>query len=62
MCNYQKFLFLKGSDYRPVSGPSYLRSYSSVNCNVTVTHGECVVECTRFGTIDVLNLKPQPKL
>jgi len=26
---------------------------------VTVTHDECVVECTRFG-INALNLKPNP--
>jgi len=46
-----KILVSKGSDYRSVSGPSYLKSYSSVTCNVTVTHDECVVEYTRFGII-----------
>jgi len=60
MCNYKKFLFLKGSGYRSVSGPSYLKCYSSVTCNVTVTYDECVVECTRFG-IKVLNPKPNPQ-
>jgi len=54
-------LFLKGSGYKSVSGPSYLKCYSSVTCNATVTHDECVVECTRFG-INLLNFKPQPKL
>jgi len=29
---------------------------SSVTCNVTVTHDECVIECTRFG-INALNPK-----
>jgi len=36
--------------YRFVSGPSYLKSYSSVTCNVRVTHDECVAECIRFGS------------
>jgi len=47
------------SGYRSVSGPSYLKSYSSVTCNARVTHDECIVECTRFG-INVLNPKPNP--
>ena len=59
MCKYQKFLFLNDSGYRSVGGPSYLKSYSSVTCNVTVTHDEWVVECTRFG-ISVLNPTPNP--
>ena len=41
-----KFLFLKGSGYRSVNGPSYLKSYSSVTCNMKVRQDECVVECT----------------
>jgi len=61
MCNYSKFLFLKGSGYISVSGPTYLKIYSSVTCNVRVTHDEFVVERTRFG-INVLNPKPKPKL
>jgi len=40
-----KILYLKGNGYRSVSGPSYLKSYSSVTCNVTVAHDECIVEC-----------------
>jgi len=31
----------KGSGYRSVSGPTYLKTSSSVACDVTVTH-----ECT----------------
>jgi len=50
-------LFLKGNGYRFVSGPSYLKSYSSVTCNVIVTHDEFVVECTRLG-VNVLNPNP----
>jgi len=56
MSSYQNFLFLKGSGHRSVSGPSYVKSYSSVTCTVTVTHDECVVECTRFG---INALKPK---
>jgi len=40
-------LFLKGSGNNSLSGPSYLKSYSSVTCNVTATQDEYVVECTR---------------
>jgi len=58
----QNFCFLKvRSGYRFVSGPSYLKSYSSVTCNMTVTQDEYVVECTRFG-INALNPKPKPKV
>ena len=43
----QNFCFWKvRSGYRFVNWRSYLISYSSVTCNVTVTHDECVVECT----------------
>jgi len=58
----QNFCFWKvRSGYRFISGLSYLKSYSSVTCNVTLTHDECVVKCTRFG-INALNPKPKPKL
>jgi len=43
MCNHTIFV-LKGISYRSVSGPSYLKSYSSVTCNVTVTPDEYVAE------------------
>jgi len=41
------------------TGPSYLKSYSSITCNVTLAHDEYVVECTRFGT-NGPNPKPSP--
>jgi len=40
-----------------VSGPSYLKGYISVTCNVTANDYDCVVECARFG-INALNPKP----
>jgi len=38
----------------------YLKTYSSVACNVKATHDECAVHCTRLGR-KILNLKSNPK-
>jgi len=54
------FVSKRSSGYRFVSGPSYLKSDSSVTCNGTVTHDECVVQCTMFG-INALNLNQSCK-
>ena len=52
--------FKIGSGYRSACGPSYLKTYLSVICNVTVTHDECAVDCSRLDK-NVLNLKPKLK-
>jgi len=54
-----------GSGYRSVSGPSFLKTYSSVACNMTLIQDKCAVDCTTLGRNVVnlnltLNLKPKP--
>jgi len=32
-----------GSGYKFTSGPSFLKTYSSIACNMTLTHDKCAV-------------------
>jgi len=48
-----------GSGERSTSGPSFLKTYSSVACDMTLIHYKCEVDCTTLGRNVVnLNLKP----
>ena len=52
-----------GSGYRSVSGPSFLKIYSSVTCNMTLIYYKCAVNCTALRRNVVnLNLTLKPKL
>ena len=44
-----------GSGFRPANGPSFLKTYSSVACNMTLIHYKCAVDCTMLGE-NVVNL------
>jgi len=44
-----------GSGFRLANGPSFLKTYSSVACNMTLIHYKCAVDCTMFGK-NVVNL------
>jgi len=35
-----------GSGYRSVSGLTFLKTYSSVTCNMTLIHYKCAGDCT----------------
>jgi len=53
-----------GSGYRSTSGPSSLRNYSSIACNMTLIHDKCAVGWPMLGR-NVVNLnltlnKPKP--
>jgi len=52
-----------GSGYLSTSGPSFLKTYSSVASSMTLSHGMCGVDCTTLGR-NVVNLnlifKPKP--
>jgi len=48
------------------SGPSFLKTYSSVACNMTLIHDKCAVDCTTLGR-NLVNLnrtliKPKPHI
>ena len=48
---------------RPASGPSFLKTYSSVACNTILIHCKCAVDCTTLGRNVVnLTLKPKPQI
>jgi len=38
-----------GSGYKSTSGPSFLKTYSSIACNMTIFHDKCAVAWTTFG-------------
>jgi len=63
---YDRLVFLKllvDSAYRSNNGPSFLKTYSSTTCNMTVTHNECAIDCTTLGRNVVnpkRNSKPKP--
>jgi len=38
-----------GSGYKSANGPSFFKIYSSVACNMTLTHYKCAVNCTTLG-------------
>jgi len=47
--------FFIGSGYRSSSRPSFLKTYSSAACNMTVTQDKCAADCTTLGR-NVVNL------
>ena len=38
-----------GSGYRSISGLSFLKTYSSIACNMTLIHNKCAVGWTTLG-------------
>ena len=52
-----------GCGYRFASGPSFLKTYSSVTCNMTLIYNKGAVDCTALGRNVVNQTKPlHPKL
>jgi len=47
----QHWLNMKHTDsgYRFTSGPSFLKTYSSIACNMTLIYGKCAVGWTTLG-------------
>jgi len=46
----------EGSGYRTIDGTLNLKPYSTISCNVTVTHDENAV-----GLVETFNVKGKPK-
>jgi len=46
--------------YRSASGPSFLKTYLSTSCNVTLTHDKCAVHCTKLSRNVVLFQSESP--
>jgi len=55
-----------GSGYRSTSGPSFLKAYSSIVCNMTLIHGKCAVDWTMLGrnivNLNLTLIKPKPDI
>jgi len=55
-----------GSGYRSTSGPSFLKSYSSIACNMTLIHDKCAVGWTTLGrnlvNVNLKLIKPKPDI
>jgi len=55
-----------GSGYRSTGGPSFLKTYSSISCNMTLIHDKCAVGWTILGrnlvTINLTLIKPKPHI
>jgi len=49
--------------YRSVGGPSFLKTYSSAACYVTLTPDECALDCSMLASdVQKVNLNPKCKL
>jgi len=55
-----------GSGYRFTSGPSILKPYSSIACNMTLIHEKCAVGWTTLGrnlvNLNLTLIKPKPHI
>jgi len=55
-----------GSGYKSTSGPSFLKTYSSIACNMTLIHYKCAVDCTALGrnlvNLNLTLIKPKPHI
>jgi len=53
-----------GSGYRSTSGPSFLKTYLSIACNMTLIHDKCAVGWTTLGrnlvSLNQTLIKPKP--
>jgi len=51
-----------GSGYRSNNGLSFLKTYSSVACTMTLIHYKCAVDCTTLGKneVNITLFKPKP--
>jgi len=57
------WLNTKQRGYRFAGGLSFLKTYSSITCNMTLIHDKCAVDCTtlaRNAVILNLSLKAKP--
>ena len=55
-----------GSGYRSTSGPSFLKTYSSITCNMTLIHDKRAVGWTTLGRnlvdVNLKVIKPKPDI
>ena len=55
-----------GNGYRSTSGPSSLKTYSSIACNMTLIHDKCAVGWTTLGrnlvNLNQTHIKPKPHI
>jgi len=54
---YDRLVYLKlFVGYRSNNGPSFLKTYLSIACNMAITHNECAIDCTTLSK-NVVNPK-----
>jgi len=55
-----------GSGYTPTTGPSCLKTYLSIACNMTLIHDKCTVSWTTLGrnlvNLNLTLIKPKPRI
>jgi len=55
-----------GSGYRSTSGPSFVKTYSSIARNMTLIHDKCAVVWTTLGRnlvdVNLKLIKPKPDI